>query len=64
MLANITEQVNSEKNDDDRIMDEDSVINYNQDVSDNSDKDVNITCLDDSSSNLIAPDKKGTHFFY
>ena len=60
----MTDQVNSDKNDNDRIMDEDSVINYSQDVSDNSDKDVNITCIDDSSSNMITPDKKGTHFFY
>ena len=60
----MTEQVNSDQNDDDRIMDEDSVVNYSQDVSDNSDKDVNSTCIDGSSSNMITPDKTGTHYFY
>ena len=58
------EQVSSDQNNDDRIMDEDSVINYSQGVSDNSDKDVNIICIDGSSSNMITPDKTGTHYFY
>ena len=58
------EQVSSDQNDDDRIMNEDSVINYSQGVSDNSDKDVNIICMDSSRSNMITPDKTGTHYFY
>ena len=63
-LANMTEQVNSDQNDDDRIMDEDLVLDYSQYVSDTLDKDVNIICMDSSRSNMITPDKTGMHYFY
>ena len=60
----MTEKVNSDQNDDDRIMDEDSVLHESQYVSDSSDKDVNIICMDSCRSNMITPDKTGTHYFY
>ena len=60
----MTEKVNSDPNDDDRTMDEDSVLHESQYVSDSSDKEVNIICMDSSRSNMITPDKTGTHYFY
>ena len=63
-LANMTEQVNRDQNDDDRILDEDSVVHYSQYVSDTSEKDVNNISMDSSRSNMITPDKTGTHYFY
>ena len=62
--ANMTEQVNNDQHDDDRIMDEDSVLHESQYVSDTSDKDVNIICMDSNRSNMITPDKTGTHYLY
>ena len=61
IIANITDDVNSQQDYNERIIDEDSVINYVQDISEDSDENVNITCLDNSSPSCITPDKKGKH---